>query len=195
MTEQVTEEDWGMNFLDGFGKIVQEMPDQTAIVDMGGARSTTYRELDEKSRQAAAKLFKEMGDVSGRAVLVCMDRRMEYVAAEIGILMAGAAYVPLLPDYPKERITYIQKDCEAAGIIDAAWMEDIDRYEPVDEVKASDEGRAMLVYTSGSTGRPKGIVHTCQLFCWSYEEYTGFWVWTEGAHGGNGASVLCCHIV
>ncbi len=39
MTEQVTEEDWGMNFLDGFGKTVQEMPDQTAIVDMGGARS------------------------------------------------------------------------------------------------------------------------------------------------------------
>ncbi len=164
MTEQVTEEDWGMNFLDGFGKIVQEMPDQTAIVDMGGARSTTYRELDEKSRQAAAKLLKEMGDVSGRAVLVCMDRRMEYVAAEIGILMAGAAYVPLLPDYPKERITYIQKDCEAAGIIDGAWMEDIDRYEPVGEGKASDEGRALLVYTSGSTGRPKGIVHTHASF-------------------------------
>lgn len=154
-----------MNFLDGFGEIVKKMPDQVAIVDMGGTRSTTYRELDRKSRQAAAKLLKEMGDIPGRAVLVCMDRRMEYIAAEIGILMAGAAYVPLLPDYPRERITYIQKDCEAAGIIDAAWMEDVGKFEPVSETSALDDGRALIIYTSGSTGRPKGIVHRHTSFC------------------------------
>ena len=148
-----------MNFLDRFKKTVDEQPDQVAIVDLGGARSTTYQELADQSGRVAARLL-EMGNIAGRAVLVCMDRRMEYVAAEIGILMAGAAFVPLLPEYPPERIDYIRKDCGAACMIDGAWMEDIGQYEPAGEYTAADRDRAMIIYTSGSTGRPKGIVHS-----------------------------------
>lgn len=148
-----------MNFLEGFRKQTAEQPDKTAIVDLGGARSTTYHELEEKSGRVAAKLA-ALGDIRGSAVLVCLDRRMEYVAAEIGVMMAGAAYVPLLPEYPKERIEYIFRDCEAVCQIDAAWMEDLEEYEPIAGYTVAEKDRAMIIYTSGSTGRPKGIVHS-----------------------------------
>ena len=80
-----------MNFLDEFQSMVRQYPDKTAIVDRGGRRTTTYRELDTLSRRIAAKLT-QSGEISGQTVVVCMDRRMEYAAAEIGILMAGAAF-------------------------------------------------------------------------------------------------------
>ena len=120
--------DFPTNFLDKFQDIVSQYPDRTAIVDMDGARSTTYRELGELSRRVAAKLCAQgksgaVSGIDGRSVLVCMDRRMEYVAAEIGIMMAGAAYVPLIPEYPQDRVDYIRKDCDAVCCIDAAWME------------------------------------------------------------------------
>ncbi|WP_288175311.1 non-ribosomal peptide synthetase [Sporofaciens musculi] len=148
-----------MNFLDEFQSMVRRYPDKTAIVDRGGRRTTTYRELDALSRRIAAKLA-QSGEISGQAVLVCMDRRMEYAAAEIGVLMAGAAFAPVLPEYPKERLDYIQEDCQAAVRIDADWLRDVGRYEEASPVRVADENRAMLIYTSGSTGRPKGIVHS-----------------------------------
>lgn len=148
-----------MEFLDKFKKIVGEQPNKEAIVDLGGARSTTYQEFAVLCGRIAAKLL-ETEDIAGQAVLVCMDRRMEYVAAEIGIMMAGGAYVPLLPEYPQERIAYIRKDCGAVCTIDAAWMEDIGQYEPAGKYTAADRDRALIIYTSGSTGRPKGIVHS-----------------------------------
>ena len=152
-------EETGMNFLEGFQKIVNEQPEKTAIVDLGGARSTTYQELAIMSGRVAAKLSAS-GETAGRAIIVCMDRRMEYVAAEIGIVMAGGVYVPLLPEYPAERVDYIRKDCGAIGTIDAGWMEDIGQYGPAGEYTAADRDRAFIIYTSGSTGRPKGIVHS-----------------------------------
>lgn len=148
-----------MNFLDEFQSMVRRYPDKTAIVDLGGKRSTTYRELDSLSRKVAAKLL-QTGEMSGKVVMVCMDRRMEYVASEIGILMAGAAFVPVLPEYPRERLDYIQKDCQAEVCIEMPWLGDLDSYEAAVPVRVADKSKAMLIYTSGSTGRPKGIVHS-----------------------------------
>lgn len=148
-----------MNFLDEFQSMVRRYPDKTAIVDLGGKRSTTYRELDSLSRKVAAKLL-QTGVMSGKVVMVCMDRRMEYVASEIGILMAGAAFVPVLPEYPRERLDYIQKDCQAEVCIEMPWLGDLDSYEAAVPVRVADKSKAMLIYTSGSTGRPKGIVHS-----------------------------------
>ena len=162
--------DFPTNFLDKFQDIVSQYPDRTAIVDMDGARSTTYRELGELSRRVAAKLCAQgksgaVSGIDGRSVLVCMDRRMEYVAAEIGIMMAGAAYVPLIPEYPQDRVDYIRKDCDAVCCIDAAWMEALGKaagcewdLEEGGYSKYS-KNRALIVYTSGSTGLPKGIAH------------------------------------
>lgn len=165
------------NFLDRFQEIVHQYPDKTAIVDMDGARSTTYWELSILSRKVAAKLCEQsksgvIDGIDGRAVVVCMDRRMEYVAAEIGIMMAQAVYVPLIPEYPQERVDYIRKDCSAVCCVDAVWMEELGQHvsspaaesgghEPVwENGGVSDSSRALIIYTSGSTGRPKGIVHS-----------------------------------
>lgn len=110
-----------MSFLDEFQQIVYQYPERVALVDYNGERRTTYRELDVLSRKIAAKL-KQTQEVSERAVLVCMGRRMEYIAAEIGIMAAGAAFVPVLPEYPQERIDFIREDCQAAAVIDEEWL-------------------------------------------------------------------------
>ena len=157
-----------MNFLQQFQTIVRQHPDRPALIDCDGQRSTTYGQLADLSARIASKLLRSaaqpdggcLDSLSGRAVLVCMDRRMEYIAAEIGILMAGGAFVPVLPEYPAERLDYIEKDCQAAARIDTDWLSDIEGYEPAAAREIPDDGRAMLIYTSGSTGRPKGIIHT-----------------------------------
>lgn len=148
-----------MNFLDEFQYTVRKYPDRPAVADYNGERITTYRELYILGCKIAAKL-RESGDISGRAVMVCMGRRMEYVAAEIGILMCGAAFAPVLPEYPKERIQFIQEDCQAAAKIDEDWLVGIESYAPAEPVVVSDRNCAMIIYTSGSTGKPKGIVHS-----------------------------------
>ena len=152
-----------MNILDEIQFVVRKYPDKAAVVDYNGERRTTYQRLYTLSCRVAAKL-RQSSDMSGRTVMVCMGRRMEYVAAEIGILMCGAAFAPVLPEYPKERIQFIQKDCQAAAIIDEEWFADIESYAPVEPDVVSDQSRAMIIYTSGSTGKPKGIVHSMASF-------------------------------
>lgn len=152
-----------MNFLDEFQVMVRKYPDKAALADCNGERMTTYGELYTLSGRIAAKLV-QSGEMSDRVVMVCMGRKMEYIAAEIGIMMAGAAFVPVLPEYPEERISYIRKDCQAAAIIDDGWLSDIGMYEPIQPAAREDGSRAMIIYTSGSTGRPKGIVHTMASF-------------------------------
>ena len=148
-----------MNFLDDFQYVVRTYPQKAALADCNGERMTTYGELENLSRRIAAKLLKS-GGMSGRAVMVCMGRKMEYIAAELGIMMAGAAFVPVLPEYPKERLSYIKEDCKAVEVIDDGWLSDIGTYEPIQVQAREDGSRAMIIYTSGSTGYPKGIVHT-----------------------------------
>ncbi len=152
-----------MNFLDEFQVMARKYQDKAALADCNGQRVTTYGELDTLSRRIAAKLV-QSGEMSDKAVVVCMGRKMEYIAAELGILMAGAAFVPVLPEYPKERISYIREDCQAEAVIDDKWLSDIGNYEPIQPLAREDKSRAMLIYTSGSTGRPKGIVHTMASF-------------------------------
>lgn len=152
-----------MNFLDEFQVMVRKYPQRAALADCNGERVTTYEELNTLSGRIAAKLVQSK-DMSNGVVMVCMGRKMEYLAAEIGIMMAGAAFVPVLPEYPRERLSYIKQDCQAATVIDDSWLSDIGMYEPIQPVAREDESRAMLIYTSGSTGRPKGIVHTMKSF-------------------------------
>lgn len=88
-----------MNFLGEFQFMVHKYPDKAAIVDLNGERIMAYQELYALSCKIAAKLG-ETGDIPGRAVMACMGRIMEYIAAEIGIMMCGAAFTPVLPGYP-----------------------------------------------------------------------------------------------
>lgn len=154
-----------MNFLEEFQQMAQKHSHKAAVVDYNGTRITSYGELYRLSCRIAARLRKmEEGTLAGRAVLVSMDRRMEYVAAEIGILMAGGAFVPVVPEYPKERLEFIRKDCEALGIIDRQWIADAKTYDAEEFEAVGDRGRALIIYTSGSTGQPKGIAHSMDSF-------------------------------
>ena len=90
-----------MNFLDDFQYVVRTYPQKAALADCNGERMTTYGELENLSRRIAAKLLKS-GGMSGRAVMVCMGRKMEYIVNCGGTrhydgwrcVCAGAARIP-----------------------------------------------------------------------------------------------------
>ncbi len=148
-----------MNFLNNFSSIAHKCADKAAIVDHDGLRETSYARLDELSGKAAAKLLK-MGFLPGDPVMICLGRRMEYVAAYIGALKAGCVAVPVVPDYPQERLEHIRRDCEAVYVIRDDFFSDIEAFDPAEPVILQDGAPAVLVYTSGSTGKPKGIPHS-----------------------------------
>ena len=132
---------------------------QTAIVDQNGQREISYARLNELSGRVATKL-KARGCQPGDAVMVCMERSMEYVLAYIGVLKAGCVVVPVVLDYPKERIDCILQDSQAKYTIEKAFFSDIESYKPGKTVILKDSAPALLIYTSGSTGKPKGILHS-----------------------------------
>lgn len=139
-----------------------------------GAETLSYKELDERSSRLASVLIHyQVG--KGSLVGVCLPRGPEFVISLLGIMKAGAAYVPLDPEYPKERLRWMLKDTDAALVIaDAvtaaavhgcgATILDIGL---VDLLRgdsdflpqpAAAEDPAYVIYTSGSTGTPKGAV-------------------------------------
>lgn len=152
-------------FLDQFLENVKKAPEHLAISDMEGERTTTYQELADISDQIAGKLM-DTGVKKGDFVAVMLPRKMEYIAAVLGVLKAGGVFVPLSFSYPKDRISFILKQCRARTVVDEAFMNALqEEVQGVKEnpafsgpqVNAGD--RAIAIYTSGSTGSPKGIVH------------------------------------
>ncbi|HST63247.1 MAG TPA: amino acid adenylation domain-containing protein, partial [Longimicrobium sp.] len=142
-------------------------PDAVAVVS--GAERLTYAELDAWSNRIAGAL-RARGAAPGRIVGVFVDRGAGMVAALLGVLKTGAAYLPLDPVYPPERIAYMLEDAGAALVLvdtDAfGAAEGVVRLsarpaagEAVEAVSADVDAsdRAYLIYTSGSTGRPKGV--------------------------------------
>ncbi|MBW4637350.1 MAG: amino acid adenylation domain-containing protein [Gloeocapsa sp. UFS-A4-WI-NPMV-4B04] len=139
-------------------------------------RQFTYRELNSGSNQLAHYLRK-LGVGSETLVGICMERSPMMVASELGILKAGAAYVPLDPTYPPERLKFMLEDAQVsvllteqalAPLFDQSWGKRIVCLEQHWEAIAlgSEESLinqtalddlAYVVYTSGSTGTPKGV--------------------------------------
>jgi amino acid adenylation domain-containing protein len=111
-----------------FARQVRATPDRIAVVD--GEASITYRELDERASAIAATIQ------PATLVEVRSERSIAFIAQIVGIIKAGAAYMPLDPDYPAERLAFMSDDAVGAPI-------------------AADT--AYLIYTSGSTGTPKGV--------------------------------------
>ena len=147
-----------MNYLSIFSDAVKQYSSKPALVDMNGSRTTSYEALDKLSDKVCAKLMSR--GIQDGYVIVNMGRRMEYISSYLGILKAGASVVPVIPEYPKERIDYISKDCGAKEIITEAFFDDIESYDSVPNANRADNEPALLVYTSGSTGTPKGIRHS-----------------------------------
>ncbi len=147
-------------FIEKFTDQVKQKGNQAAIVDQDGGRVTSYEELDRISGHVAG-LIAGQGIGKGSFLPVLLPRRMEYIAALLGVLKAGCAAVPLSLEYPGERITYIQSECGTPLMVDEEMVQRaLEEGLPAPEVSVSEKDPAFAVYTSGSTGKPKGIVHS-----------------------------------
>jgi amino acid adenylation domain-containing protein len=160
---------------------VVRTPDAEAVVS-GGVR-LTYAEVNERANRLA-RLLVEHGAGPESRVAVMMDRSADLVVALLAVLKSGAAYVPIDPDYPADRISYMLADCEPLLLVtqqavpftgDGVTRVVIDgtgtaaRLAALDGSDLADTDRgagllpahpAYVIYTSGSTGRPKGVVIT-----------------------------------
>ncbi|PYS27789.1 MAG: non-ribosomal peptide synthetase, partial [Acidobacteria bacterium] len=156
-----------------------------AIALVFGESTFTYHELNRRANQVAHRLI-ELGVGPETCVAIAAPRSVEMVVGLIGILKSGAAYLPIDPEYPSDRLALIVGDARppviltvsatAARVPRGDWRTlMLDRYEDLaaGAVNATgnprDEDRiqplrpqhpAYIIYTSGSTGRPKGVTNT-----------------------------------
>ena len=101
-------------FIDMFTECVKKSPDSKAVECK--ERSLTYKELDIQSTLIARQLL-NMGATTETIVCLCLERSTEMVAGMIGILKSGAAYIPIDPTFPDERISFILNDSNAIGLL------------------------------------------------------------------------------
>ncbi|ATY11818.1 non-ribosomal peptide synthetase [Amycolatopsis sp. AA4] len=127
------------------------------IAVVAGGREVSYVELDELSNQAAHWLRARGAGVES-VVGVRLERGLEMVVALLGILKAGAAYLPLDPDYPEDRLRFMVEDSGADLVIEPGDLTGLDKPRHAVDVVVRPENAAYVIYTSGSTGRPKGVV-------------------------------------
>ncbi|MFE4355605.1 non-ribosomal peptide synthase/polyketide synthase [Kitasatospora sp. NPDC056800] len=140
-------------------------PHAPALTD--GRRSWTYRDLAERVERLARDLGRR-GAGPERTVALVLPRSMELVAAELAVVRAGAAFLPVDPGYPAERRALMLADAAPALVLDdpAAVRAALETDRPEDrdhtDLPAADgtDHPAYVIYTSGSTGTPKGVVVT-----------------------------------
>ncbi|MGW2515265.1 amino acid adenylation domain-containing protein, partial [Streptomyces scopuliridis] len=154
-----------------FAEQVRRTPDAPAVAQ--GTTVLTYRELAQRSAALAATLVRAGVGVEHR-VAVALPRSADLVVAVHAVVLAGAAFVPVDPDYPAERIAHILTDASADVVVTTRTldlptapaaridMEDLDpaAQAPMPEVRVRPDQAAYIIYTSGSTGLPKGVVVT-----------------------------------
>jgi amino acid adenylation domain-containing protein len=156
-----------------FEEQVEKTPDNIAVVYED--QQLTYRELNSRANQLAHYL-KELAVKPDTLVGICVERSLEMIVGILAILKAGAAYVPLDPNYPQERLTFMLEDSAATVLLTQGQL--IENL-PLDQVSIVDldqdwgniaensqenlrndinsDNLAYIIYTSGSTGKPKGV--------------------------------------
>ncbi len=137
----------------------QEAPDAIAITH--GDMSWSYAEVDRITRSVAASISAE------RVVGVALPRSPQAVLSMLGILRAGAAYLPIDPSWPAERINFVLDDAKCsvvisdgplAGDVSTLRLDELSVTPPQPAVAINDADLAYILYTSGSTGKPKGVM-------------------------------------
>lgn len=149
--------DTNKTWLDLFKAQAERTPDSIAVSDENG--SYTYSELDRASDCMASYLI-DKGVSENSFVAIRMGREKEFLAAAIGVHKAGAAYVPIDPEYPKDRIDYMLDDSEAKLLLGKEdVLRAVEKYpDPKSVNRAAPDTKAYMIYTSGSTGLPKGVM-------------------------------------
>ena len=135
-----------------------------------GEHAFTFAQLDEISSRIACGL-RRLGVKSGDSVAFMLKRDYRLIPAILGISKAGAAFIPVDPAYPADRISYIMENSQAARLISSRDVEIAEKYDYIEidtllsqetepellpEIKQDD--LAYMIYTSGTTGRPKGVM-------------------------------------
>ncbi len=158
-----------------FAAVVRECSRLDAVLEADSGRSISYRDLDRRSSRLASFLKGE-GIEPGELVGVCVRRSIEWIVGLLGILKAQAAYLPLDPSYPSERLAFMLRDSNARLVLTGktsnqrfidAWADSVcldSDWTRIEKAVDSLEVRpisgaelAYVMYTSGSTGEPKGI--------------------------------------
>ena len=157
-------------FVDRFKAQIKESGNNTALIF--GKEELSYNQLNERSDQLAGYLISQ-GLQKNKIIALCLDRSIEMIIGIIGILKAGATYLPLDPTYPIERLEYIIKDSGASLILTKKEIRDFIPsnintiyFEEEHLWKVSKRkfpkvlsgSSAYMIYTSGTTGKPKGVV-------------------------------------
>jgi amino acid adenylation domain-containing protein len=162
-----------------FEEQVERSPDAVAVSDE--SKTLTYSELNARANQLAHQL-REMGVGAEICVGLLAERSTEMVVGILGILKAGAAFVPIDPQQPFERIAFILADVQSPVVVtqshlveklpaDVPFIIELEgeessqysRENPPSEVAA--ENVAYVIYTSGSTGQPKGVIVEHRHLC------------------------------
>jgi len=167
---------WEKSVTDLIEEQARRTPNAVAVSSEEG--QLTYAELNAQANQIA-RYLRRLGVVPEAPVGMCMERSLEMVKALLGILKAGAVYVPLEPGYPLERLLHIVASSKAAvTLVQEKWVQELPpdsgRLIKVDtewaqisqeehdnlHVKVDAANLAYVIYTSGSTGGPKGSMNT-----------------------------------
>ncbi|HLP62579.1 MAG TPA: non-ribosomal peptide synthetase, partial [Candidatus Deferrimicrobium sp.] len=137
----------------------------------GNTMVITYRELNERSGRLAYSLI-EKGVRADHIVGIMMERSIEQITGILGILKSGGAYLPIDPEYPRERIDYMLKDSAAKILLTAAY---VFNFHHSSFIIHHSSHLAYIIYTSGTTGRPKGVMvehgNIFNTIYWRKQEY------------------------
>ena len=160
--------------VDLFEEQVEKTPNKTAIIFED--KKLTYKELNEKANQVA-RFLTSNGTSTGSVVGIMLPRSLEMLITMFGILKTGAAYLPLDPTYPKNRVEYILSDSGVDLLLVKSDnisfsnincvninIETSNIYKQYNNdnlnIAFSSDNLAYIIYTSGSTGNPKGVMLT-----------------------------------
>ncbi|MEL6606251.1 MAG: amino acid adenylation domain-containing protein, partial [Cyanobacteria bacterium J06614_10] len=153
-----------------FEQQVVESPNAAALT--ASSSTWSYARLNRRANQIARHL-QSVGVGENHLVALCLERSPELIAALLAVLKVGAAYLPMDPSYPAERLHQMVEDAQVAALVtkeaiqsqlsfDVAQVVDIDDAAIQEQLNenlsqsVSLEQRAYVIFTSGSTGRPKG---------------------------------------
>lgn len=157
---------------DMLANMAQIEPNSTAVIT--SSRELTYSELSHRANQIGRKL-RENGARPNELVAIVMEKGWEQYAAVYGVLIAGAAYLPIEPNVPQERLDFMLKEGEVSIVLTQSavnkrlqWPEGLRQFcvdcdfdgvdhSPLESIQTPDD-LAYVIYTSGSTGMPKGAM-------------------------------------